>query len=340
MKFFDKILEEPSYCWSEKDGSLITPTVKQLFCETFRRINIFKSRKNWASLINWLITICMMPFFILFVLKYFSITRFILFVLYSMIAMGTHATIWLHRYCTHKAFAFSHPVWRIIIQNLVIKTCPEEIYVVSHHVHHAKPDMPGDPYNSKCGLMYCMLAGVNHQPISKNLTRQEYNKVVKFLKHTGIRVNSYQAYNKWGSATSIVYVFALWLLNWAVWYSILYFIGGHGLSCTLFSAAMFWFVLVPAFNYTGHGNGNSRHVDGIDFDRRSLAINQVRPGLLCGEWHNNHHLYPGSARCDFLNSQIDISWILIYTMFKLRIVSSYRDNKKDFKRKYMQEQAN
>jgi stearoyl-CoA desaturase (delta-9 desaturase) len=55
-----------------------------------------------------------------------------------MIIMGTHGTIWFHRYCTHKSFTFRHGIWRFITQNLVIKTIPEEVYVVSHHVHHAK----------------------------------------------------------------------------------------------------------------------------------------------------------------------------------------------------------
>ena len=58
-------------------------------------------------------------------------------------------------------------------QNLVIKTFPEEIYVVSHHVHHAKSDQPGDPYNANAGFLYCFLADVNHQPIAQNLSEED-----------------------------------------------------------------------------------------------------------------------------------------------------------------------
>jgi stearoyl-CoA desaturase (delta-9 desaturase) len=330
MRFIDKILQEPSYGWCDKNGQLATPSVKQLYTEAFCRINIFKTRKNWMSLINWLITICMLPFFFFFIIKYFSVRLLLLGIFYSMVVMAIHATIWYHRYCTHKAYTFSHPVWKFIIQNLVIRTFPEEIYVISHHVHHAKSDKPGDPYNSKAGLMYCMLADVNHQTISKNLSEEEYVKAVKFLQHTGISINSYSKYKKWGSVSTPLYTIILWLLNWVFWFMVFYFMGGYGLACALFSAAMFWFILVRAFNYTGHGNGKAKHIDGIDFDRRNLAINQLRPGLLCGEWHNNHHLYPRSARAGFLPSQVDISWLLIFSLFKLGIVSSYRDNKKDF----------
>jgi stearoyl-CoA desaturase (delta-9 desaturase) len=104
----------------------------------------------------------------------------------------------------------------------------------------------------------------------------------------------------------------------------------------MFTGAMLWFILIRAFNYTGHGKGEVKHRDGIDFDRSNLSINQNRPGLLAGEWHNNHHLYPGSARAGFLPFQLDLAWIYIYSLYKLKMVSSYRDSKKDFLKKYIQ----
>ena len=45
--------------------------------------------------------------------------------------------------------------------------------------------MPGDPYNAKAGIMYCMLADVNHATMAKNLTIQQYNKAANFISHTG-----------------------------------------------------------------------------------------------------------------------------------------------------------
>jgi stearoyl-CoA desaturase (delta-9 desaturase) len=64
-------------------------------------------------------------------------------------------------------------------------------------------------------------------------------------------------------------------------------------------------------------------------------LNQARPGLLAGEWHNNHHLYPGSARAGFLPSQLDLAWIYIYVLHKLKMVKSYKDSKEEFLRKYI-----
>lgn len=286
-------------------------------------------------MISWLMVICMMPFFILFITKYITWKLVIVFILYSMIIMSTHGTIWFHRYSTHKAYTFRHPVFRFITQNLVIKTFPEEIYVVSHHVHHVKSDEPGDPYNPQGGFWYCMLSDVNHQSIARNLDEKSYSKAAHFLKHTGVAINSYAQYLKWGSVASPFYTVVLWIFNWSLWYTIFFFIGGNALACTMFGAAMFWFIFVRAFNYTGHGKGEVKHKDGIDFDRSNLSINQTRPGLFSGEWHNNHHLYPGSARAGFLPYQIDLAWIYIFLLHKLGAVTSYHDSKKDFVRRYL-----
>lgn len=340
MAFIDEILQKPSYGWADEKGELIIPTTRQLWKEAFSRINIFKDRKNWISLISWVMAACMVPFFIVFITQYFSWQLLIATIFYSLVIMGTHGTIWLHRYCTHKSYVFSHPVWRFITQNLVIKTFPEEIYVVSHHVHHAKSDLPGDPYNSRAGLMYCMLSDVNHQSINKDLSEADYKRAYHFMAHTGVQLNTYEQYKKWGSLATPGYTISLWLLNWAFWYGALYLIGGHGLACALFTSAMFWFVLVRAFNYTGHAKGKEAHVDGLDFDRSNLAVNQTRPGMFTGEWHNNHHLFPGSARAGFLPYQLDLAWIYIYCMHKIRAVSSYKDSKKEFLRKFVEAKNN
>jgi stearoyl-CoA desaturase (delta-9 desaturase) len=339
MAFIDRVLQKPSYGWSDENGELVVPTTKQLYREAFSRINIFATRKNWVSAVSWLMALCLLPFVALAFFKYFTLPLFAIAFVYSIMIMSTHATIWFHRYSTHKAYTFSHPVWRFITQNLVLKTFPEEIYVVSHHVHHAKSDQPGDPYNAKGGFMYCMLSDVNHQSIAKDLTEDEYKKAASFMTHTGVWINDYANYLKWGSIASPYYTIGLWLLNWSFWYTIFFLIGGHGLACSLFTAALFWFVLVRAFNYTGHGKGEEKHVEGVDFDRRNLSINQTRPGIFSGEWHNNHHLYPSSARAGFLRFQIDFAWMYIFGLYKLGMVSSYRDSKSDFLKKYVNASA-
>ncbi|MBV4359046.1 fatty acid desaturase [Pinibacter aurantiacus] len=335
MAFIDKILRKPSYGWQNENQELIVPTKAQLFNETLSRLNIFKSRKNWISLQTIVMIVCMVPFLFLFITQYFSWQLMIVVVLYSVIVMGTHGTIWFHRYCTHKAYKFSHPLWRFLTQHMVVKTLAEEIYVVSHHVHHSTSDQPGDPYNSRGGLWYCMLAEFNHQRVSPDLSEEEFSKVTRFMQHTGVKLNSFKQYRKWGSVGHPLYTIASWLLNWIFWYTLLYFIGGNALACAIFSSTLLWFIFVRAFNYTGHAKGKEKHIDGLDFDRSNLSVNQTRPGIFTGEWHNNHHLYPGSARAGFLSYQIDPAWIFIFCMYKVGVVSSFHDSKKEFLKKYV-----
>src|SRR6478609_3429580 len=92
--FIDNLLYKPSYGWKDANGILIVPTKKQLWSEAFSRINIFKSKKNWISFISFLALISMLPFFYLFLFKFFSWYLVIAIVIYSMMIMGTHGTIW------------------------------------------------------------------------------------------------------------------------------------------------------------------------------------------------------------------------------------------------------
>ncbi len=330
MSFLKSVLEPPSYGWRDESGNLTKPRPGQISKEFFSRLNVFKDKKNWLSFMSWGLVLCLAPFFFLFVFKYFTITRLILAFVYSMIVMGTHGTIWHHRYCTHRAYQFSNKFWRFFTQNLTLKIIPEEIYAISHHVHHALSDQPGDPYNAQGGFLYCFLADVNHQPIARNMIEKDYNKCLKLMDHTGVHPNTYVQYQKFGSiANPLRSIFGV-ILNWGFWFTVFYLAGGFGLVCALFGAAGFWAVGVRTFNYEGHGKGQDKRRDGIDHNRDDMSINQVWPGLVAGEWHNNHHLFPKSARSGFKRYQVDTAWYYIKFLSIIGAVSSYHDSKKQF----------
>ena len=334
MPFIDIVIEPPSYGWQDEKGNLIKPSSGQIMNEFFSRLNIFKSRKNWLPFLNWLMVLCLIPFLVLFITKFFTWQLLVIGFLYSMVAMGTHGTVWYHRYCTHKAYEFTNPFWRFITQHLVIKVVPEETYVISHHVHHAKSDQPGDPYNAQGGFLYCFLADVNHQAIAKNLNEKDYARLVTYLSDTGVTCNSYTQYQKWGTMASPYRIILGWILNWSFWYAAFYLIGGNGLACALFGSALIWAVGVRTFNYEGHGKGKDLRKEGMDFSKDDMSINQFWPGFVAGEWHNNHHLFPKSARSGFLRHQIDFAWYYIYLLYKLKGVSSFNDSKKQFHNMY------
>lgn len=334
MAFLKNVLEPPAYGWKDESGNLIIPRPGQLANEFFSRINVFKNKKNWLSFTSWVLVLCLAPFLFLFLFKYFTITGLIIAFAYSMIIMGTHGTIWHHRYCTHQAYKFRNKFWRVFTQNLTLKIIPEEIYAISHHVHHALSDQPGDPYNAQGGFWYCFLSDVNHQPIARNMTEKDYNRCVKLMAHTGVKPNTYAQYKKWGSIANPVRTIMGIILNWGFWFAVYYIIGGPGLACAVFGAAGIWAIGVRTFNYEGHGKGVDKRRDGIDYNRDDMSINQIWPGYVAGEWHNNHHLYPKSARSGFKPYQVDLAWYYIKFLSIIGAVSYYRDAKKQFYLEY------
>lgn len=330
MALLDRLLEPPAYGWKDENGNLIKPSHRQILKEFFSRLNIVKTRKNWLPFFSWFTLLCLFPFLLLFIFRHFTFGLLAAGFVYSMICMGTHGTIWHHRFCTHGAYTFKNKFWRFFTQNLTIKAIPEEIYVLSHHVHHAKSDQPGDPYNAAGGFLYCFLADVNHQPIARNLSKSDYSKAVMLMQNSGIPANSYHDYLRWGSVARPLHTALSLVLNWAFWYAAFYLIGGHALACALFGSAFVWAVGVRTFNYEGHGKGKDKRVDGVDFNRHDMSVNQLWPGIVAGEWHNNHHLYPRSARSGFKTYQVDFAWYYIRFMHIIGAISSYRDSKKDF----------
>jgi len=336
MAFIDKILRPPAYGWMDEQGALIKPSAQQLFAEFFSRLNLFKSRKNWVPVLSWLWVVLLVPFFFLFFFKYFSWGLLLIGFVYSMVLMGTHGTIWYHRYCTHQAYTFRNKFWRFVTRNLVIKMLPEEIYVVSHHVHHTKSDEPGDPYNAQGGFLYCFLADVNHQPVAHDLDEKDYAGVAGLLQHTGMACNSYSQYQRWGSVARPANMLANWLLNWSFWFIVFYLLGGFALVSAIFAGALIWGIGVRTFNYEGHGKGKDLRKAGVDFDWRNMSVNQYWPGIVAGEWHNNHHLFPRSARSGFLSHQIDFAWCYIYGLYLIGGVTSFQDSKAQFLENYYQ----
>lgn len=333
MSFLLSTLEVPRYGY-QNNGALYVPTQTELWKEFFFRLNIFRNRKNWIQLLCWTASLSFALPMGIFLTHYFTWPLFFAGFFYSMVFLGTHGTIYYHRYGTHRAFQFSHPIWRFITKNLAIKIIPEEIYIVSHHVHHAVSEKPGDPYNVHAGWLYCFLADANHQPISKTLDSAGYLRLTKMLEHTGIRMNSYEEYMKWGSIANPYSTLLHFILNWLFWYGAFYLVGGHGLATALFGSAGVWAIGIRTFNYDGHGGGKDKRKPGVDFNRDDLSINQLWPGLITGEWHNNHHLYPNGARAGFLPYQLDYAWWYIYALYKLGAISSFRDYKEDFLTKH------
>ncbi|MBI3542806.1 MAG: fatty acid desaturase [Deltaproteobacteria bacterium] len=329
MTFLARVLEPPSYGFL-RGGSFYAPSKREIVREFFSRLNVFRDRKNWLSFFSWTASLSLALPLTIFLTHYASVGLMLVGFIYGMVLMGSHGTMWLHRYSTHRAFKFRSPWVAMLCRNLVIRTIPEEIYVISHHVHHRYSEQAGDPYNVNGGWLYCFLADVNHQPIRRDLSVKDYEHLCRLMAHTTVKLNTYEQYQRWGSLCNPFWAVAHYAANWAFWYGAFYLLGGHALATAIFGWAGVWAIGVRTYNYEGHGRGVDRRRDGIDFNRADLSINQLWPGFVAGEWHNNHHLYPNGARSGFLRYQLDLPWLFIRTLSSVGGVSSYRDFQADF----------
>jgi stearoyl-CoA desaturase (delta-9 desaturase) len=332
-QFLHRVLEPPTYGYTQ-NGKFYKPSNKELITLFIQRMNIFESKKNWLTFFSWMASfVLVIPLFV-FLIYFFEWKYLPIAFIYSMVLLGSHGTIYLHRYCSHRSYRIRNSFFRFIIRNLVIKVIPEEIYVISHLVHHKYTEQPGDPYNVHGGWLYCFLADGIHNPISKSLKEEDYKVLSQYLSLIGISSNSYENYQKYGSLTKPLNCVLSYGLNWLFWYSAFYFLGGHALATCIFGATAIWSFGVRTFNFDGHGRGTDKRQEGIDFQENDMSINQIWAGYVAGEWHNNHHLYPNGARAGFLPYQLDLAWFFIYTCFKLKIVTKYNDPKKRFYKEY------
>ncbi|RZA09748.1 MAG: acyl-CoA desaturase [Proteobacteria bacterium] len=334
MSLFDRALKEPSYGFT-RSGKLHAPTSREILREFLLHMNPFV-RANWIAILPWALNIALLIAFGVFIGAYFSWPLLLLSYVYGMFLMGSHANFWIHRYCTHRAFRFRNAFFREACRNLVIKMVPEETHVISHHVHHKISEEPGDPYNVHGGFLYCFFSDVNHQGIRPDLTPKEYLRLRDLLNDTGIRANDYTQYLRWGSICHPFFTLGHYAFNWGFWFLAFYFLGGMGLVTALFGAAGVWGLAYRTFNFYAHGGGKDRRRHGRDFNRADLSVNNFYSGFLTGEWHNNHHLFPGSARAGFSRYQLDLPWLAVRALSALGIITTYRDNKADFEKKFLQ----
>ncbi|MFN2468405.1 MAG: acyl-CoA desaturase [Gaiellaceae bacterium] len=243
----------------------------------------------------------------------------LLVVMYTVIAFGT--TIGFHRYFTHKGFETSAPVKALLaILGCMTMQGPLTQWVTDHRKHHALSDQEGDPHSPHVGHgdgVLGALKGFAHAHVGwlfrlKGMERgREYGK--DLYEDRLVR---------WIDRLYLFWV----VLTLGIPFGIGYLVGGsvdRGLE------AMVWGGLLRIFLYQ-HATFSVNsicHMFGRQHyrSRDEARNNWLVAALVFGEgWHNNHHAFPSSARHGLHRWQIDISWLVIRGLEKLRIVWNVR----------------
>jgi len=331
--FWDHILLQPSYGYL-RGQDLYIPSLSELLREFLTHINVIKDRRNWLPFWSWLIFFCCMSYLIFYFPTTFRWYDLPVIIFYPMFILNIHSTIYLHRYCSHKAFQFSHPIWVVLFKMLVPKIVIEESFAISHYVHHQYPDQPGDPYNPKAGWWYCFLADANHQSIARDLSEDDYTKLVKLINHAQLYVNSYAQYKRWGSLSHPLIIIVETITSWALTSLCFYLLVGPQVTMAILAGISTWAFTIRTFNYKSHGSGIDKRDFSKDTDQTSNSLNQKLPGMVAGEWHSNHHVYPRSARNGFKKGELDLSFKVIQLLHKIGIIKNFNDSMDDYKKRF------
>jgi stearoyl-CoA desaturase (delta-9 desaturase) len=239
--------------------------------------------------------------------------------LYVICAFGT--TIGFHRYFTHKGFEARTPVKAALaILGCMTMQGPLTQWVTDHRKHHALSDQEGDPHSPHVGHGDGVLGAIHgfvHAHVGwlftlKGLERgREYGK--DLYDDTLVR---------WIDRLYIFWVAVTLGIPFGIGYAVGGTVGA-GLE------GMVWGGLLRIFLYQ-HATFSVNsicHMFGRQAyrSRDEARNNWLVAVLVFGEgWHNNHHAFPASARHGLHRFQIDLSWLVIRGMEKLKLVSNVK----------------
>jgi stearoyl-CoA desaturase (delta-9 desaturase) len=234
--------------------------------------------------------------------------------LYVLCAFGT--TIGFHRYFTHRAFEAGPSVKATLaILGCMTMQGPLTQWVTDHRKHHALSDRDGDPHSPHAG----------HPDGAVGALRGFVHAHVGWM-FTNLGMEQGRAYGKDLYDDTLVRTIDRLYLLWVVAtlgipFAIGYAFGGveRGVE------GLLWGGLVRIFLYqhaTFSVNSICHMFGRRDYRSRDESRNNWLVALLVfGEgWHNNHHAFPASARHGLHRFQIDLSWLVIRGLEKLRLV--------------------
>ena len=235
--------------------------------------------------------------------------------LYVVCAFGT--TIGFHRYFTHKGFEARAPVKALLaILGCMTMQGPVTQWVTDHRKHHALSDRPGDPHSPHVGRgegALGALRGFAHAHVGwmfSNLGMEQGREYGRDLYEDRL-------------VRTIDRMYLLWVvLTLGIPFGIAYAVGGTWQAGV---EGLVWggLIRIAAYQHATFSVNSICHMFGRqDYRSRDEARNNWLVALLVfGEgWHNNHHAFPVSARHGLTRRQVDVSWLVIRGLERLRLV--------------------
>ena len=228
-------------------------------------------------------------------------------ILYTLVM--THITIvsvtlFLHRSQAHKSVQF-HPYinhffrfWLWLTTGMVTKQ-----WVAIHRKHHRFSDIEGDPHSPHVfGIFRVFTQGalLYHEASKDKVMVDTYGVGTPsdWVEH-----NIYTPHSRLG--ISILFLLNVWLFGWV--------------GAIIWVIQMLWipFWAAGVINGIGHWWGYRNG------ETKDCSRNIVPWGIIIGgeELHNNHHLEPASPRLSKKVWELDIGWVYIKLLEKIKLAT-------------------
>jgi len=220
-----------------------------------------------------------------------------------------------HRYFSHQAFRVSRPVQfaGAVLGAAAAQRGP--LWWAAHHRrHHRYTDRPGDPHSPvQNGLLYShvfwIFAPKNHGTDLEVVGDLAAYPELRFI-------------DRFHHLVPAVAIGAMLLLGFGLghlWPSLhtsapQMLVWGFSISTVFLYHATF------SINSLAHRFGTRRYGT-KDASRNNWALALATMGE---GWHNNHHRFPGAARQGFAPWELDITWLGLRALAKVRVVRDLR----------------
>ncbi|MGP4844065.1 acyl-CoA desaturase [Marinobacter sp. 1Y8] len=221
-----------------------------------------------------------------------------------------------HRYFSHKTFK-TNRFWQFVFA--VIGTSAAQrgpLWWAAHHRHHHQhSDAPDDLHSpQQSGFWWAHLGWFT---CDAGFAMNE-SRVRDWLKYPELRfINRFDALIP-ALSVALIYLLGEALATWAPG------LGTNGLQLVVwgfFISTVVLFHATVSINSLAHVWG-SRRFETNDDSRNNFWLALITLGE---GWHNNHHRWPLSARQGFRWYEIDVTYYVLWTMQKLRIIHSLND---------------
>ncbi|HLO89363.1 MAG TPA: acyl-CoA desaturase [Nostocaceae cyanobacterium] len=230
-------------------------------------------------------------------------------------------TVGYHRLFAHRSFEPVQPVKVFLaILGLMGSHLTVTEYVAVHRCHHAFPDQPGDPHSphlQEGDRPFKVIRGLWHAH-SGWLFTSNLNLKEKIKKYASDMVNDQVI-------TKLDRLQYLWFLLSLLLPALLGLVITHTWTGAL--TALLWGGLFRMFlqdQVEFFGRGITHYFGPSPLKAEGFSTNHWIAFISLGEWHNNHHAFPHSAKQGLEPWQLDLGYLFIVGLEKLGLVSKVK----------------